>query len=168
MQATKYISIAILGICGMLSNASYATDRTTDDVFSAYSASNISSTHIYSTYHTSTYHTSTYHTSTYHTSTYHTSTYQTSTYHTSTPLSPIASTTAPQLTSTMFDTQDQSDIRGRMNANSNDPFGGGTLPNLPYQPGAVPTGDIPMGFLLLLLTIYILSITRKQHTISSK
>lgn len=143
MQATKYISIAILGICGMLSNASYATDRTTDDVFSAYSASNISSTHIYSTYHTSTY-------------------------HTSTPLSPIASTTAPQLTSTMFDTQDQSDIRGRMNANSNDPFGGGTLPNLPYQPGAVPTGDIPMGFLLLLLTIYILSITRKQHTISSK
>ena len=121
MQATKYISIAILGICGMLSNASYATDRTTDDVFSAYSASNISSTHIYSTYHTSTY-------------------------HTSTPLSPIASTTAPQLTSTMFDTQDQSDIRGRMNANSNDPFGGGTLPNLPYQPGAVPTGDIPMGF----------------------
>lgn len=148
MQATKYISIAILGICGMLSNASYATDRTTDDVFSAYSASNISSTHIYSTYHTSTYHTSTYHTSTY--------------------LSPIASTTAPQLTSTMFDTQDQSDIRGRMNANSNDPFGGGTLPNLPYQPGAVPTGDIPMGFLLLLLTIYILSITRKQHTISSK
>jgi hypothetical protein len=148
MQATKYISIAILGICGMLSNASYATDRTTDDVFSAYSASNISSTHIYSTYHTSTYHTSTY--------------------HTSTPLSPIASTTAPQLTSTMFDTQDQSDIRGRMNANSNDPFGGGTLPNLPYQPGAVPTGDIPMGFLLLLLTIYILSITRKQHTISSK
>lgn len=153
MQATKYISIAILGICGMLSNASYATDRTTDDVFSAYSASNISSTHIYSTYHTSTYHTSTYHTSTYHTST---------------PLSPIASTTAPQLTSTMFDTQDQSDIRGRMNANSNDPFGGGTLPNLPYQPGEVPTGDIPMGFLLLLLTIYILSITRKQHTISSK
>lgn len=148
MQATKYISIAILGICGMLSNASYATDRTTDDVFSAYSASNISSTHIYSTYHTSTYHTSTY--------------------HTSTPLSPIASTTAPQLTSTMFDTQDQSDIRGRMNANSNDPFGGGTLPNLPYQPGAVPTGDIPMGFLLLLLTIHILSITRKQHTISSK
>ena len=148
MQATKYISIAILGICGMLSNASYATDRTTDDVFSAYSASNISSTHIYSTYHTSTSHTSTY--------------------HTSTPLSPIASTTAPQLTSTMFDTQDQSDIRGRMNANSNDPFGGGTLPNLPYQPGAVPTGDIPMGFLLLLLTIYILSITRKQHTISSK
>lgn len=148
MQATKYISIAILGICGMLSNASYATDRTTDDVFSAYSASNISSTHIYSTYHTSTYHTSTY--------------------HTSTPLSPIASTTAPQLTSTMFDTQDQSDIRGRMNANSNDPFGGGTLPNLPYQPGAVPTGDIPMGFLLLLLAIYILSITRKQHTISSK
>ena len=148
MQATKYISIAILGICGMLSNASYATDRTTDDVFSAYSASNISSTHIYSTYHTSTYHTSTY--------------------HTSTPLSPIASTTAPQLTSTMFDTQDQSDIHGRMNANSNDPFGGGTLPNLPYQPGAVPTGDIPMGFLLLLLTIYILSITRKQHTISSK
>lgn len=148
MQATKYISIAILGICGMLSNASYATDRTTDDVFSAYSASNISSTHIYSTYHTSTYHTSTY--------------------HTSTPLSPIASTTAPQLTSTMSDTQDQSDIRGRMNANSNDPFGGGTLPNLPYQPGAVPTGDIPMGFLLLLLTIYILSITRKQHTISSK
>lgn len=148
MQATKYISIAILGICGMLSNASYATDRTTDDVFSAYSASNISSTHIYSTYHTSTYHTSTY--------------------HTSTPLSPIASTTAPQLTSTMFDTQDQSDIRGRMNANSNDPFGGGTLPNLPYQPGAVPTGDIPMGFLLLLLTIYILSITRKQYTISSK
>ena len=148
MQATKYISIAILGICGMLSNASYATDRTTDDVFSAYSASNISSTHIYSTYHTSTYHTSTY--------------------HTSTPLSPIASTTAPQLTSTMFDTQDQSDIRGRMNANSNDPFGGGTLPNLPYQPGAVPTGDIPMGFLLLLLTIYILSITRKQNTISSK
>lgn len=148
MQATKYISIAILGICGMLSNASYATDRTTDDVFSAYSASNISSTHIYSTYHSSTYHTSTY--------------------HTSTPLSPIASTTAPQLTSTMFDTQDQSDIRGRMNANSNDPFGGGTLPNLPYQPGAVPTGDIPMGFLLLLLTIYILSITRKQHTISSK
>jgi len=148
MQATKYISIAILGICGMLSNASYATDRTTDDVFSAYSASNISSTLIYSTYHTSTYHTSTY--------------------HTSTPLSPIASTTAPQLTSTMFDTQDQSDIRGRMNANSNDPFGGGTLPNLPYQPGAVPTGDIPMGFLLLLLTIYILSITRKQHTISSK
>lgn len=148
MQATKYISIAILGICGMLSNASYATDRTTDDVFSAYSASNISSTHIYSTYHTSTYHTSTY--------------------HTSTPLSPIASTTAPQLTSTMFDTQDQSDIRGRMNANSNDPFGGGTLPNLPYQPGAVPTGDIPMGFLLLLLTIYILSITCKQHTISSK
>lgn len=148
MQATKYISIAILGICGMLSNASYATDRTTDDVFSAYSASNISSTHIYSTYRTSTYHTSTY--------------------HTSTPLSPIASTTAPQLTSTMFDTQDQSDIRGRMNANSNDPFGGGTLPNLPYQPGAVPTGDIPMGFLLLLLTIYILSITRKQHTISSK
>ena len=148
MQATKYISIAILGICGMLSNASYATDRTTDDVFSAYSASNISSTHIYSTYHTSTYHTSTY--------------------HTSTPLSPIASTTAPQLTSTMFDTQNQSDIRGRMNANSNDPFGGGTLPNLPYQPGAVPTGDIPMGFLLLLLTIYILSITRKQHTISSK
>lgn len=148
MQATKYISIAILGICGMLSNASYATDRTTDDVFSAYSASNISSTHIHSTYHTSTYHTSTY--------------------HTSTPLSPIASTTAPQLTSTMFDTQDQSDIRGRMNANSNDPFGGGTLPNLPYQPGAVPTGDIPMGFLLLLLTIYILSITRKQHTISSK
>ncbi len=148
MQATKYISIAILGICGMLSNASYATDRTTDDVFSAYSASNISSTHIYSTYHTSTYHTSTY--------------------HTSTPLSPIASTTAPQLTSTMFDTQDQSDIRGRMNANSNDPFGGGTLPNLPYQPGAVPIGDIPMGFLLLLLTIYILSITRKQHTISSK
>lgn len=143
MQATKYISIAILGICGMLSNASYATDRTTDDVFSAYSASNISSTHIYSTYHTSTY-------------------------HTSTPLSPIASTTAPQLTSTMFDTQDQSDIRGRMNANSNDPFGGGTLPNLPYQPGAVPTGDIPMGFLLLHLTIYILSITRKQHTISSK
>lgn len=117
MQATKYISIAILGICGMLSNASYATDRTTDDVFSAYSASNISSTHIYSTYHTSTYHTSTYHTSTYHTST---------------PLSPIASTTAPQLTSTMFDTQDQSDIRGRMNANSNDPFGGGTLPNQPY------------------------------------
>lgn len=153
MQATKYISIAILGICGMLSNASYATDRTTDDVFSAYSASNISSTHIYSTYHTSTYHTSTYHTSTYHTST---------------PLSPIASTTAPQLTSTMSDTQDQSDIRGRMNANSNDPFGGGTLPNLPYQPGAVPTGDTPMGFLLLLLTIYILSITRKQHTISSK
>ena len=148
MQATKYISIAILGICGMLSNASYATDRTTDDVFSAYSASNISSTHIYSTYHTSTYHTSTY--------------------HTSTPLSPIASTTATQLTSTMFDTQNQSDIRGRMNANSNDPFGGGTLPNLPYQPGAVPTGDIPMGFLLLLLTIYILSITRKQHTISSK
>lgn len=148
MQATKYISIAILGICGMLSNASYATDRTTDDVFSAYSASNISSTHIYSTYHSSTYHTSTY--------------------HTSTPLSPIASTTAPQLTSTMSDTQDQSDIRGRMNANSNDPFGGGTLPNLPYQPGAVPTGDIPMGFLLLLLTIYILSITRKQHTISSK
>ena len=148
MQATKYISIAILGICGMLSNASYATDRTTDDVFSAYSASNISSTHIYSTYHTSTYHTSTY--------------------HTSTPLSPIASTTAPQLTSTMFDTQDQSDIRGRMNANSNDPFGGGTLPNLPYQPGEVPTGDTPMGFLLLLLTIYILSITRKQHTISSK
>ena len=148
MQATKYISIAILGICGMLSNASYATDRTTDDVFSAYSASNISSTHIHSTYHTSTYHTSTY--------------------HTSTPLSPIASTTAPQLTSTMFDTQDQSDIRGRMNANSNDPFGGGTLPNLPYQPGAVPTGDIPMGFLLLLLTIHILSITRKQHTISSK
>lgn len=148
MQATKYISIAILGICGILSNASYATDRTTDDVFSAYSASNISSTHIYSTYRTSTYHTSTY--------------------HTSTPLSPIASTTAPQLTSTMFDTQDQSDIRGRMNANSNDPFGGGTLPNLPYQPGAVPTGDIPMGFLLLLLTIYILSITRKQHTISSK
>ena len=68
----------------------------------------------------------------------------------------------------LFDTQDQSDIRGRMNANSNDPFGGGTLPNLPYQPGAVPTGDIPMGFLLLLLTIYILSITRKQHTISSK
>ena len=148
MTVIKYISIAILGICGMLSNASYATDRTTDDVFSAYSASNISSTHIYSTYHTSTYHTSTY--------------------HTSTPLSPIASTTAPQLTSTMFDTQDQSDIRGRMNANSNDPFGGGTLPNLPYQPGAVPTGDIPMGFLLLLLTIYILSITRKQHTISSK
>ena len=148
MQATKYISIAILGICGMLSNASYATDRTTDDVFSAYSASNISSTHIYSTYHTSTYHTSTY--------------------HTSTPLSPIASTTAPQLTSTIFDTKDQSDIRGRMNANSNDPFGGGTLPNLPYQPGAVPTGDIPMGFLLLLLTIYILSITRKQNTISSK
>ena len=153
MQATKYISIAILGICGMLSNASYATDRTTDDVFSAYSASNISSTHIYSTYHTSTYHTSTYHISTYHTFT---------------PLSPIASTTAPQLTSTMFDTQDQSDIRGRMNANSNDPFGGGTLPNLPYQPGTVPTGDIPMGFLLLFLTIYILSITRKQHTISSK
>ena len=153
MQATKYISIAILGICGMLSKASYATDRTTDDVFSAYTASNISSTLIYSTYHTSTYHTSTYHTSTYHTST---------------PLSPIASTTAPQLTSTMFDTQDQSDIRGRMNANSYDPFGGGTLPNLPYQPGAVPTGDIPMGFLLLLLTIYILSITRKQHTISSK
>ena len=148
MTVIKYISIAILGICGMLSNASYATDRTTDDVFSAYSASNISSTHIYSTYHTSTYHTSTF--------------------HTSTPLSPIASTTAPQLTSTMFDTQDQSDIRGRMNANSNDPFGGGTLPNLPYQPGAVPTGDIPMGFLLLLLTIYILSITRKQHTISSK
>lgn len=148
MQATKYISIAILGICGMLSNASYATDRITDDVFSAYSASNISSTHIYSTYHTSTYHTSTY--------------------HTSTPLSPIASTTAPQLTSTMLDTQDQSDIRGRMNANSNDPFGGGTLPNLPYQPGVVPTGDIPMGFLLLLLTIYVLSITRKQHTISSK
>ncbi len=153
MTVIKYISIAIVSTCSMLSYASYATGRATDNGFSAYSASNISSTHIYSTYHTSTYHTSTYHTSTYHTST---------------PLSPIASTTAPQLTSTTFDTQDQSDIHGRMNASSNDPFGGGTLPNLPSQPGAVPTGDIPMGFLLLLLTIYILSITRKQHTISSK
>ena len=153
MTVIKYISIAIVSICSTLSFTSYATGIATDNGFSAYSTSNISSTHIYSTYHTSTYHTSTYHTSTYHTST---------------PLSPIASTTAPQLTSTMFDTQDQSDIRGRMNANSNDPFGGGTLPNLPYQPGAVPTGDIPMGFLLLLLAIYILSITRKQHTISSK
>jgi hypothetical protein len=64
----------------------------------------------------------------------------------------------------MFDTQDQSDIRGRINANSNDPFGGGTLPNLPYQPGAVPTGDIPMGFLLLLLTTNYIHIVHHSQT----
>lgn len=148
MNVIKYISIAIVSTCSMLSYASYATGRVTDNVFSAYSASNISSTHIYSTYHTSIYHTSTY--------------------HTSTPLSPIASTTAPQLTSTTFDTQEHSNIHGRMNASSNDPFGGGTLPNLPSQPGAVPVGDMPIGFSLLLLTIYILSIACKQYSISSK
>ncbi len=143
MTVIKYISIAIVSICSTLSFTSYATGRATDDVFSAYSTSNISSTYIYSTYHTSTY-------------------------HTSTPLSPIASTTAPQLTSTTFDTQEHSDIHGRMNASSNDPFGGGTLPNLPSQPGAVPVGDMPIGFSLLLLTIYILSIACKQYSISSK
>ena len=138
MNVIKYISIAIVSTCSMLSYASYATGRATDNGFSAYSTSNISSTHIYSAYHTST------------------------------QLSPIAATSAPQLTSTTFDTQEHSNIHGRMNVSSNDPFGGGTLPNLPYQPGAVPAGDIPIGFSLLLLTIYILSITRKQHTISSK
>ena len=53
---------------------------------------------------------------------------------------------------------------GRRNAEGNDPFGGGNLPENPKEPG-VPMGDMPWALLLLLVAGYALRVARNAKPI---
>jgi hypothetical protein len=57
-------------------------------------------------------------------------------------------------------------LSGRRNAEGNDPFGGGTLPSNPKEPG-VPMGDMPWALLLLLAAGYAVFRVGRRHCLAS-
>lgn len=74
---------------------------------------------------------------------------------------PVGSDVVAPMASTTYDqTSGSTPFSNRRNATSDDPFGGGTLPNKPAEPGT-PVGDMPWALILILAAGYIAFRTRR-------
>ena len=74
---------------------------------------------------------------------------------------PVGTAVVEPMASTTYDqTSGSAPFSNRRNATSDDPFGGGTLPNKPAEPGT-PVGDMPWALMLILAAGYIAFRTRR-------